>query len=65
MNNEKTRFAILFLTIYSLILTFLFIFSIDVLNDKTNYILNLEKENNQCNIELDSIKQDYERLQNE
>lgn len=41
------------------------LFELDLVNDKTNYILELQKENNQCNMQLDSIMQDYERLQNE
>jgi len=39
--------------------------AVDLINDKTNYILELQKENNQCELQLDSIIQDYERLQNE
>jgi len=40
-------------------------FELDIINDKTNMIQELQKENNQCNMQLDSIMQDYERLQNE
>jgi len=40
-------------------------FELDIINDKTNMIQELQKENNQCELQLDSIIQDYERLQNE
>jgi len=40
-------------------------FELDIINDKTNMIQELQKENNQCNLQLDSITQDYVRLQNE
>lgn len=48
-----------------LFLGFVISFELDIINDKTNYILELQKEHNQCELQLDSIIQDYERLQNE
>jgi len=48
-----------------LFLGFVISYGVDIINDKTNYILELQKENNQCELQLDSIIQDYERLQNE
>lgn len=65
MSKEITKTIIVFLIIYSLILTLFFIFSIDLINDKTQYNMQLQKENKRCEIQLDSLKNDYERLQNE
>lgn len=48
-----------------LFLGFVISYGIDIINDKTNMIQELQKENNQCELQLDSIIQDYERLQNE
>jgi len=48
-----------------LFLGFVISYGVDIINDKTNYILELQKEHNQCELQLDSIIQDYERLQNE
>lgn len=65
MSKEITKTIIVFLIIYSLILTLLFIASIDLINDKTQYNMQLQKENKRCEIQLDSLKNDYERLQDE
>lgn len=65
MSKEIVKTIIVFLIIYSLILTLFFIASIDVINDKTQYNTQLQKENKRCAIQLDSLKNDYERLQNE
>lgn len=48
-----------------LFLGFVISYGIDIISDKTNMIQELQKENNQCELQLDSIIQDYERLQNE
>ncbi len=66
MNNERIAPTIAIAElIIILFLGWAIIFELDIINDKTNYILELEKENNQCELQLDSIIQDYERLQNE
>ena len=63
MKEERISIAIIIALLF--ILAFVTYFAVDLISDKTNYILELEKENNQCNLQLDSITQDYERLQNE
>lgn len=66
MKNERIAPTIAIAElIIILFLGFVISYGVDIINDKTNYILELEKEKNQCNLQLDSITQDYERLQNE
>ncbi len=63
MKEERINIAIIIALLF--ILAFVTYFAVDLINDKTNYILELQKENNQCELQLDSITQDYVRLQNE
>lgn len=66
MKNERIAPTIAIAElIIILFLGFVISYGVDIINDKTNMIQELQKENNQCNLQLDSIIQDYERLQNE
>lgn len=66
MKEERINIAIIVaLLIIVLFEGLLFFESIGIINDKTAMIQELQKENNQCNMQLDSITHDYERLQHE
>lgn len=66
MKNERIAPTIAIAElIIILFLGFAISYGVDIINDKTNMIQELQKEHNQCNLQLDSIIQDYERLQNE
>lgn len=66
MNKERIAPTIAIAElIIILFLGFVVSYGIDIINDKTNMIQELQQENNQCEMKLDSIMHDYERLQNE
>ncbi len=63
--TEGIRFLTITLTISTLFLLFLFIGCLDLINDKNMYINGLLSDRSICNGKLDSITNDYTKMENE